>query len=388
MHHRHRSRTLGYPIALLAAAILSLALAACGGSSGDATQLLHQTFTGSHKIKSGNVGFALTVDPVGSSTLRGPITISLGGPFQSLGAGKLPASAFNIALSAMGSGVSATIISTGTSGYVTFQGSSYKLPPATFQRLESSFSQLGSTPGASTGSGVLGKLGIQPQHWLVNPQVVGDEAIAGTDTTHIRAGINVAALLADLNTFLQRASSLGVSGASSFPRSISAAARNRIATEVQNPTVDVWTGKSDKTLRRLQIRLTLPVSGQTSTLLGGLRSAGIGLTMQYANLNQAQTITAPSTVLPYSEFQAKLRTLLQGIQSGLGGALSGATGGAGSGASGGTTTGSGASGGTTTGPGASGTTTGPNYQAYSQCVQAAGGDISKMQKCAPLLGGG
>jgi hypothetical protein len=99
--------------------------------------------------------------------------------------------------------------------------------------------------------------------------------------------------------------------------------------------------------------------------------------MQYADLNQPQTITAPSTLLPYSQFQAKLRALLQGIQSGIGGALSG-----GAGSTGGAT-------GTTSGSGASGATaTGPNYQAYSRCIQAAHGDTAKMQNCAPLLGGG
>lgn len=351
----------GLALILVLASVLA---AACGGSSEDANKLLRQTFTGNHKIDSGNLGFRLTVVPAGSSTLKGPIFLSLSGPFQSLGTGKLPQSAFNISLGAMGNGASITIISTGTSGYVTFQGQSYKLPPATFQRLESSFSALGTSPGGGGKSGVLGRLGIQPQHWLVNPKVVGDEAVGGADTTHIRSGINVAALLADLNTFLGRASSLGVSGASSFPNGISATSRQRIANEIQNPTFDVWTGKIDKTLRRLQIQLTLPVRGQTSNLLGGLRSAGIGLTMQYANLNQPQTITAPPAVAPYGVFQTKLRAFLQGLQSGLASAAGGAAA---------PSTGSGASG------------SGANYQKYTQCIQAAGSDIAKMQGCAPLL---
>jgi len=370
-------------LGLLAAVAAGLALAACGSSSGEATTLLHQTFSGPHRINSGNLNFRVTVNPSGSSTLKGPITISFGGPFQSLGTGKLPASAFTVSIGAMGSNGSLTLTSTGTHGYVTFQGDSYELPQATFQRLESSFTQLGSSPGASSGSGLLGKLGIQPQHWLTNPQVVGDETVGGVTTTHIRAGINVAALLNDFNTFLGRASSLGVSGAGSLPHGISQATRNRIATEVQNPRFDVWTGTNDKTIRRLQITLSLPVSGQTSTLLGGLRSAVIALTMQYADLNQPQTITAPSPVLPYSQFQAKLRTLLQGLQGGLSGALSGGASSGLSGTSGSGTTGTSGSGTT----GATGSGTSSAYQAYSQCIQSAAGNITKMQQCAPLLNG-
>lgn len=371
MHHR--TRMLRSALGLVTGALATLALAACGSSSsGDAGALLQQTFSAVHKITSGNLSFSLTVNPSGSRTLTGPITLSFGGPFQSLGAGKLPKSAFNVGISAVGNSASLTITSTGTTGYVTFEGASYKLPAATFQRLESSFSQLGSSPGASNGSGVLGRLGIQPEHWLQNPQVVGSENVGGVPTTHVHAGINVAALLSDFNTFLQRASSLGVSGTASFPHGISAASRSRFAAEVQNPSFDVWTGQADKAIRKLQIGLTLPVSGQASTLLGGLRSAGIALRMQYGELNQPQTITAPATALPFKQFQAKLRALLQGIQSGIGSALGGGLG---------TTSSAGASGGSTS----SGSTA--KLQAYSSCVQSANGDLAKMQQCAPLLNG-
>ncbi len=374
---QRRRHSLFRPGPALVVAVISIGLAGCGGGSGDATTLLRQTFTGSHKVDSGNLGFSLTVVPTGSSTLKGPISLSLTGPFQSLGTGKLPESAFKISLGALGAGTAVTIISPGTSGYVTYQGQSYKLPQATYSRLESSFSQLGSSPGASNGSGVLGRLGIQPQRWLVDPKIVGDEAIGGAQTTHIRAGINVAALLADLNTFLQRASSLGVAGASSFPHGISQPTRARIAGEIQNPTFDLWTGTSDKTLRRLQIGLTLPVRGQTSTLLGGLRSAGVGLTMQYADLNQPQTIAAPTALLPYSVFQTKLRAFLQGLQTGIGSATTGGLSGTSGGAAG---TGNGPASGSSSAGGS-----GANYGSYTQCIQAAGSDIAKMQQCAPLL---
>ena len=91
--------------------------------------------------------------PSGSSTLNGPITLSFGGPFQSLGKGKLPKSNFNVSISALGKTGSLGILSTGTTGYVTLQGTSYQLPAATFQKLESSFAALASSPGGGSGSG-------------------------------------------------------------------------------------------------------------------------------------------------------------------------------------------------------------------------------------------
>ena len=376
---RRTNRTLQSAGALLLVLLTAAGAVGCGGgSSQNASSLLRQTFSGVHRVNSGNLDFTLTFSPSGSRTLSTPISLSFGGPFQSLGSGKLPASDFNVRLSAMGTGGSVGIVSTGTKGYVTYQGQSYQLPKADFQRLESSFSSLSSSPGGSGSSGLLSKLGIQPLHWLADPQVVGDEDVAGASTTHIHANINVAALLGDFNTFLQKAASIGVSGSASFPRGISAASRNRISREIESPSFDVWTGKADKTVRRLLIKLTLPVSGKTSTLLGGLRAAGLGLTLQYANLNQRQTITPPRTVLPYSQFQAKLRAFEQELQGGLGSLSGGGSGSTGS--SGSSSTGS-------SGSASSGSTSTTNYQAYSNCIQSAGTDVAKMQKCASLLGG-
>jgi hypothetical protein len=393
MHYRMVGRLFVGSIPLFAA---FLALSACGdGGSNDAPTLLKQTFGGAHKVSSGKLAIVLTVNPSGSTTLKTPITLSFGGPFQSLGKGKLPQSNFDVSLSGGGSSGSIGILSTGTNGYVTFQGQSYQLPAAAFQKLESSFSQIASSPGSSgNGSNVLSKLGIQPLHWLQNPTIVGTESVGGASTTHIRAAVDVASLLADFNTFLSRASSLGVSGASSFPHGISSASRQRVASEVKHPRFDVWTGSDDKTIRKLQIGLTLPVTGQISTLLGGLSSADIGLSMQYSDLNRPQTITAPTSVQPYSQFQTKLRTFEQGLQNTLAGQATGSAGGSSAG-SGSATGSSPTSSGTTVAPSttplsAAPSTTGSSAkdQAYSQCIQSAGGDIGKMQQCATLLNGG
>lgn len=359
-----RIRRLRQCCALLIAALFSVALAACGSSSSspaDAASLLTQTFTGTHTVTSGEVSFNLTLSPAGSSTLKGPITLSFGGPFQSHGVGKLPASNFTIAVNALGNSGSIGILSTGTAGYVKFQGASYKLPAATFQKLESSFLQVGASPSGSSGSGTLSRLGIDPLHWLVDPVLVGTAKVGGVQTTHIRASVNVAALLGDVDTFLRKASSLGVSGASRIPTGIPPATKARIASEVKDPTVDVYSANSDKSLRRLAINLTAPVSGHVSSLAGGLSSAGIGLGLQYVDVNQPQTITAPTAVRPFSEFQAQLQAFLAQVEGSVGSAA--------------------AAGGATT----SAASAPSNVEGYSQCITAAGTDVSKMQRCAALL---
>ena len=363
--------------------LASLVLAACGSasdsSSGSPSTLLNQTFTGTHKVTSGVLNLTLTIDPSGSSTLNGPITLSFGGPFQTRGAGKLPESNFTVSVSALGRQAALGILSTGTSGYVTLQGSSYQMPQATFQKLESSFAQLASGAGTSQGSGTLAKLGIRPLQWLTHPTTVGTEKVGGAQTTHIHAGINVPVLLGDLNTFLEKASSASnVSGASQLKSGLRPATRQKIAAAIRNPSFDVWTGTSDKTIRRLTIALTLPITGSLSTQLGGVKSADIGLTMQYSDLNKPQTITAPTTVRPYSEFQSKVSTFIQGLQGAAAGVL-----GSGSSSSSGSGSGSSSSSGGTS-PGGSGSSS--NVTKYGQCIQQANGDVAKMQKCASLLG--
>src|SRR6202012_3090988 len=189
---------------LLGVVVAARGLAACGssssglGSSGDAQTLLKQTFTSGKPVKSGVLGVSLTLTPSGSSTLTTPISFSISGPFQSGGNGKLPQSNFTVAISELGRKGQLGIVSTGTAGYVTLDGAAYQLPAADFQRLESGFSSVGS----SGQGGGLSSLGVNPQHWLTNASVVGSDTIDGTDTTHIRSGVNVAALLQDVNTLL------------------------------------------------------------------------------------------------------------------------------------------------------------------------------------------
>lgn len=367
--------------AAMVAVVAAVALSACGssgsgsssgGGSGSARSLLAQTFSSGHSVKSGVLSFALTLTPSGSSTLTTPIQFSISGPFQSRGKGQLPKSDLTIGVSALGRHGSLSVISTGTAGYVGLDGADYQLPAADFQKLESSFATTGTTGSQDAG---LSELGINPLHWLTNPSVVGTSTVGGASTTHIRAGVNVSALLADVNTFLAKTASKSTS--STIPTQIPPATAQRISSEVKNATVDIWTGKSDTTLRKLALNVDVPVTGQIATELGGMKSAGIGLTVGYSDLNQSQSIATPSSVQPYADFETKLQSIGQSLAGALSssGALQGATG---SGSS---------SSGSTGSSGNSGSASSSTAK-YTQCIEQANGDVTKMQKCASLLNSG
>jgi hypothetical protein len=351
----------------LALVLIGLFLvSACGTTSsgaGNAQTLLRQTFTGAHTVRSGILNFNLALNPSGSRTLTTPITLGVGGPFQSRGAGKLPASKLELTIDALGHHGQLGIVSTGSNGYVTLGGSAYQLPAADFQKLASSFS----SAAAGGGTGGLSKLGINPLHWLTQPAVVGSETVGGASTTHIRAHVNVNALLGDLNTFLQKASTTGATGSTPLPTAISPATRQKVAAAVRNATVDVWTGSNDKTLRKLSVSLDIPVTGQISTQLGGLNQAGISLSLQYANLNQPQTISAPGHIRPFSGFTNRIKGLSGQLQGLFGGGTGSASG---------------------TGSARSSGASSATINGYAACLQRAKGDVAKMQRCASLLNGG
>jgi hypothetical protein len=369
-------------VALLTAGLV----AGCGGgssktdppaaSSSAAHKLLVQTFDGHHTITSGVISLEVKVAPSGSSTIKGPFELSFGGPFTSGGAGKAPESDFTVAITGQGHRGLLQVISAGGKGYIAVSGQSYEMPASNFKSVESGLGSLahaGGASGAKSGTNVLGKLGIRPLDWLSDPQIMPSGAtVGGVATTWVHATVDTTAMLQDLNKLLGKAGSLGIGGTSSLPKSISASTQKRIAKALGSPTFDVWTGKSDQIVRDMMVHATIPITGQTRTRLGGMTSASVSLEFSYSDVNQPQTITAPTSVKPYSVLRSKVAAVLQEIEGVvLTGSLTGGT--------------------TTTGTGTATVQLGPSSIAnrkYTDCIGKAAGDVKKMQRCASLLGSG
>jgi hypothetical protein len=339
-------------------------------SVSSAQTLLREAFSGKHPVTSGNIQLSLELVPTGSSVLTAPVKIAFGGPFQSGGKGTLPESDFTVDASAQGHDGKLSIVSTGTAGYITVDGVSYQLPAASYSKLKSGFSSV-SGSSSTSGSSILGRLGIDPLSWLTNPQVVGQATVGGVSTDHVTASVDVPGLLRDLNKLVSKASTLGVSGAGKLGTGLSSSEQSQIAAHIKSPTFDVWVGTGDKMLQKLTVGLTVPVTGTLTKSLGGLTSAQITLTLQYSDLNQPQTVTAPTDVQPYSQFQQKIASILQTVEGGLAAGELGQLGAAGSGTTGGVTT----------------TPLSGVDKKYSECIVKAAGNVAKQQQCTALLGG-
>jgi hypothetical protein len=358
-----RPRTL---LVLLVAAA-ALAATACGGggksasSSTDVNALLKDTFSGGDKaIKSGKIALSLHVQTQGGTNSR-PIDISISGPFESQGSGKLPKLALKAKLSAAGASYDAGITSTGDKGFVNFGGSDYVVSDAVFAQLKQGYEKAQSDAAKNKGTS-FGTLGIDPRRWLKNPRNAGETKVGNDDAIRITGEVDVPKLLDDVNTAIERTRSLGIQGTGSLPQKLTPKQRQQATDAIKKLAVEIDTGKDDRILRRMVVDLDVAAPAGTTT--AGAQSATIKLDLQFTDVNQSQDISTPANPKPLDQLLGQLGSL------GLG---AGASGSGSSGASG------------SSGTSGSGAASSANLEKYSKCIQDAGNDSAKASKCADLL---
>jgi hypothetical protein len=344
------------PVSILVA-LVALALVACGGDEGDeattstdVNQLLDDTFSGDQRVDSGKVDLAVRLETQGGDE-PGTVSIDLDGPFQSEGEGRLPK--FQLALSFDGGGESLTAgaTSTGDQGFVSFQGTDYELSGPVFEQFKAAYEQA-QKQGAQQQGQSLATLGIDPRKWLTDAKNAGEAEVGDTETIKITGGVDVPRLLDDVNAALEQLRSLGVQGSEELPERLSEEQMRQATEAIENLSVEIYTGKEDKILRRLVVSLDL--TAPEGSDVGGASSAAVRLDLQLLDVNEDQQIDAPQDARPFEELAESLGGL------GLGGA-------AGSGA------------------GSGGGTDPQNLEEFSQCVQAAGNDTAKQRECSKLL---
>ena len=353
-----RFRAIAILGAALAAAFL---ISACGGGSDnneDPHQVLTETFNNDRTIQIGTFDLDFKIDANGGSD-EGNLEAKVGGPFQAQ-PGKLPQFAVDVSLKAesgsqtiSGSG---GLTSTGTGAFLNFQGTEYTVPQELFDQFTSTYAQLQGQSGSQTqGSGLLSlsALGINPVNWLTDLSNDGTEDIQGAQTIHISGKADVPRLVEDLKTIAQKAgNAVG---------SIPPGQLDQLNDTIQSADFDVYTGETDKILRRFKGSIEL----KPKPAPGAPDSVDIDFDLTFADVNKPQTVHAPSNAQPLSnllnQFGISPSALGQSLRGslGAGGALP-------------------QSGGSTTAP-SNGAT-----QAYLNCIQQAKGQAA-LQQCANLL---
>jgi hypothetical protein len=344
-------RTFAFLLVVLAASALS----ACGSKSdGDVKGLLDKAF--SSPIKSANVNLDLSLKVDGVQQLKDPVKLSLQGPYESGASKTIPKVDWDIAVNAAGQSFSAGLVSTGDNAYVKFQGASYEVGTAAVAQLNRQIQQ---AAGKSDKKG-LSQFGVEPRNWITDAKQEGDEKVAGADTKHVSATLDVGAFLDDVNKLVQRAG--GQLPGGSKAQQLTADQKKQIQDVVKNPKFDVYVGKDDDTIRRLSADVTFEVPQDQRARVQGLSGGRLSFSIEFADVGKSQTITAPTGAKPITELTSKL------------GSLGGALGGAGS------SSGSGSSGSGSSGPSQKA------LQDYSKCLQKADpSNAAALQKCSDLL---
>ena len=335
--------------------LLALVAVGCGGgedtadSSTDVDQLLQDTFSGSKPIQSGKLSLALGLESDGG---QGPVTAKLSGPFQSEGKGRLPQLDLQGSFEGGGESLSGGVTATKDAGYVSFGGNTYEIAGPVFEQFKAGYEQSAKEASGESKDPSLASLGIDPRRWLTNAKNEGEAKVGDTDTIKLTGDVDLSKALDDVNTALQKLRSLGGAQAANLPQQLTEADKKQAEDAVKNLSVQIYTGKGDTILRRMVIAMKLAAQNQT---------ADVKLDFQILDLNQGQDISAPANPKPFNDLMSKLNGLGLG---GLGGTGSGSSSGSGS-------------------SGSSGNT--QNLEKYSQCIQDAKGDNSKIAKCADLL---
>lgn len=313
-----------------------------GGGTDDARAIVARGLSADGDLKTAQVNLKLGLS--GSAAAGNePVLLELAGPYR---AGDAKTSRFRFGIKVNGSGEEPVATLTGVDGrsYVSVGKQHYAMDAGALDDLKDDESKRGD--GLS-----LDALGIDPESWLADPQVVGEEQWDGEKVTHVRSKVDVPRMTEDLKKVVGRAEG---SDKVSDEAKAAAGTLGSIERDISSATMDVWVAEGEGAMRRLQVDIQL-------------KDGRLALDLALSRIDEPVKITAPKSTRPFDELLSVFAAV-----AGDRGAM-----------------------GTTTEPtapstgGASGTTTeatpnGSSGGAYSACVEAAGEDVAKLQACADL----
>src|SRR3954451_7625111 len=145
-------------LALIVAA--ATGLAACGDSEPDAASLLKDAFGADHSVKSGDLAVKILLDAKGLKNIKGPVGLTLDGPFESQGKGKVPKVDLALKISGSGANFTAGAITDGEAGWIEVQGTPFAVDATTFAKFKDQYEKSAAKSG--DGGQTLKSLGVDP----------------------------------------------------------------------------------------------------------------------------------------------------------------------------------------------------------------------------------
>jgi hypothetical protein len=266
--------------------LLVIALAGCGGDDGPApADVLRETAANMAKIRSADLGLRLVLEPEREPE-AGRVGFALRGPVD-LRTGRLPAARLRYTQIAGPNQGEATFVSTGREAFVEVGGKAYRLPA-------DQTSSLASEAG-SVRQGVRLPLG----RWLRDPAVRDGGEVGGAETDRLSAKLDAATALRDIFGAARQA------GAEQVP-DISDAGADDLREAISSASIDIWSGREDRLLRRLRLRIAFRVSPPAALRerLGDVAGGRFALDVDLARVNAPVRVQAPADPRPAEELGA------------------------------------------------------------------------------------
>ncbi len=371
-----RIRTL---VLLATVAALAAFLSACGGggsdtgSNEDPKQVIDKaTLEG---IDSGNLEMSLKVDAEGKE--GGSFDVSLSGPFQAGAKGELPEAQLEASAHGEAEGEAldfeggVTLLS--DRAYIGYEGDQYEVDPTTFGFIKSGFEQAEQEGGEGSEGNACQKAaaGLEIGDFVDNLSNQGTVEVDGTQTTEISGDLDVSKAIDQVIKLTENpACSAQFEAAGPLPLGELEKAKDELASQVKKAHASVFVGEEDDIVRKVESQLTIEPEGSGEKV-------EIEFELALGEVNEEQTISAPSKAKPLEDLFGKLGVnpleLLEGGSGGLGGLLEGLEGGIGGGGG--------------EGSGGGGSSSLPEIgesKAYLECLQEAQ-SATDLQKCANLL---
>jgi hypothetical protein len=293
-----------------AVAVLAIALpipavvAGCGGGSSsnseDPQQVLDQTFNNPTSITSGKLDLSISGSAEGQQS--GNFSATITGPFQTDPSDKTAFPQLDLTAIVSGSqggpsiSFNGSLIATKDNAYVEYQDQAYEVGTAAFQQFAQAYAKAAKQNQANGSSSGFSQFGIDPKTWLTNVSNEGTTDIDGTSTIHIHGDADVGKIVTDLQKVSQQTSG-------STTQQISPDQLKQLTDAVQTASIDVYSGADDHLLRKLAVSLEIAPPSSAGSSISKLN---IDFSVTLSDVNQQQTITAPSNAKPISDLLSQL----------------------------------------------------------------------------------
>jgi hypothetical protein len=288
-------------VVVLAIALpITAAVAGCGGgsssgSSEDPQQVLDQTFNNPTKITSGKLDVSINGSAEGQQS--GSFSASINGPFQTDPSDKTAVPQLDLTASVSGStggpsiSFNGSVIATKDNAYVEYQNQAYEVGTQAFQQFAQAYAQAAQKNQSTSGTSAFSQFGIDPKTWITNVSNEGTTDIDGTPTIHIHGDADVAKIVTDLQKVSKQTGS-------STTQQLNPDQLKQLTDSVNGASIDVYSGADDHLLRKLAVSLSIAPPASSGATVSNLK---VDFSVTLSDVNQPQTITAPSNAKPLSD---------------------------------------------------------------------------------------